>query len=113
VLTTHSSIYAAGTVIAQDPAPYKEANGAKQVTLLLSTGNRDDANLMPDFVGRNVGEIIEEIIERTRRGSFPEARFQYVEHVSADAGTVVAQTPPPEAKVEEDHQVVLYISKGQ
>ena len=113
VLLAHNPLYAAGKVIAQDPAPYKEAGDIKHVSILLSLGNSDRADLMPDYIGKNVADVIHDVIERTRRGSFPQSRIQHVEHGRALRGTVVRQTPAPGTKIAKSHRIALYESKGQ
>lgn len=113
VLTTHSSIYAAGKVIAQNPAPYEQADGIRQVTVLLSMGNNNADELMPDYVGQSIGDIINDVIERARRGSLPATRIRYVEHGAAKEGTVVGQSPAAQTKFDENHRVTLYVSKAR
>ena len=106
VLTTRSSLYEPGKVIAQDPSPYDELGEDKQITILLSMGVRNSANLIPDFVGRKISEVIGEIIERSRQGSFPKSRIRYVEHGGAQRGTVVAQAPAPGTEINPNHEIV-------
>jgi hypothetical protein len=113
VLTTHSQLVAAGKVIAQDPPPYAEMGKDKRVTILLSTGAKNSANLIPDFVGRKIARVIDEIIERSRHGSFPKSRIRYIEHGGAQRGIVVAQTPAPRTEINQAHRIELFVSKGQ
>jgi serine/threonine-protein kinase len=108
VVRVYSDVYGTDTVIAQNPPAYQEVGDAIEVSVLLSRGYRGAAYVMPDFIGRELSEIL----DRVRRGSLRIGSIRYVDYPGVRKGVVVRQTPGPGTKVHSRDRVVLYVSKG-
>ncbi len=101
--------YDAGSVVEQDPEGDTYVDPGSEVTLVLSTGACDFA--MPDVTGKlrrvAVDELVAAGIKRKNVLIAPEKC-----DTDDDAGTVVEQTPLPEASVGKDDTVTLCVADG-
>lgn len=101
--------YDAGSVVDQDPQGDSYVDPGSEVTLVLSSGPCDFA--MPDVTGKlervAVDELVAAGIKRKNIAIAPEEC-----DTDDDAGTVVEQTPQPEASVGKDDSVTLCVSDG-
>ncbi|MDZ5619323.1 Stk1 family PASTA domain-containing Ser/Thr kinase [Nocardioides sp. HM23] len=101
--------YDAGQVVDQDPPGDEYVAPGSEVTLVLSSGPCDFA--MPDVTGKLQRIAIEELvaagIKRKNILTAPERC-----DTDEPAGTVVEQTPEPQASVGRDDSVTLCVSDG-
>ncbi len=112
IIEVHHPGYEANRIIAQDPPPYTYAKGEDRVQVLLSLGPRDIATIMPDFIGREIDDVLPTIIARARDGTMSNARIHYVEQVGLPRGRVVGQSPKAGENIDKEAEISLYVSKG-
>jgi serine/threonine-protein kinase len=108
VVEIHSEVYAADTVIAQSPSAYEDVAETTEVAVLLSRGYLDDAYVMPDFIGRDYVEILDQI----SRGQIKISQVRLVDYPGVPKNVVVRQVPAPGVKVFKRDRIVLFLSKG-
>jgi beta-lactam-binding protein with PASTA domain len=112
IVKAHNPVYAADTIIAQNPPPYFDAANGNELQVLLSQGPSDRTKVMPDFIGRQIGEVLPAIIERARDGNMSNTRIHYVEQVGFPRGRVVGQSPKAGERIDTEVEISLYVSKG-
>ncbi len=105
----HSPTYAPDTVVAQSPQAYEEAGDDTEVSVLLSRGYLDDAFVMPDFIGHDYTELLDELGGSALRVS----EIRMVDYPGVDKNVVVRQTPASGTKVYKRDRIILYLSKGR
>lgn len=108
VVEIHSDVYAPDTVVAQSPQAYEEVGDTSEVSLLLSRGYLDDAYVMPDLIGRDYVDLLDEL----GRGALKVSQVRLVEYPGVRKNVVVRQTPLPGTKVYKRDRIILYLSKG-
>jgi serine/threonine-protein kinase len=108
VVEIHSEVYAPDTVVAQSPQAYEDVAETTEVAVLLSRGYLDDAYVMPDFIGRNYVEIVDQIA----RGQVRISQVKQVDYPGIPKNVVVRQIPAPGVKVFKRDQIILFVSKG-
>jgi serine/threonine-protein kinase len=108
VVEIHSEVYAPDTVVAQSPQAYEDVAETTEVAVLLSRGYLDDAYVMPDFIGRNYVEILDQI----SRGQVKISQVRLVDYPGVPKNVVVRQLPAPGVKVFKRDRIVLFLSKG-
>jgi eukaryotic-like serine/threonine-protein kinase len=101
--------YNAGQVVDQEPAAEEYVAPGSEVTLVLSSGPCDFA--MPDVTGDlqriAIATLVDAGIKRGNISTSPEKC-----DTDEPAGTVVEQTPEPQASVGRDDSVMLCVSDG-
>ncbi len=108
VVEIHSEVYAPDTVVAQSPSAYEDVAETSEVAVLLSRGYLDSAYVMPDFIGRNYVEILDQI----SRGQVKISQVRLVPYPGVPKNVVVRQVPAPGVKVFKRDRIVLFLSKG-
>jgi beta-lactam-binding protein with PASTA domain len=108
VVEIHSEVYAPDTIVAQSPQAYEDVADATAVSVLLSRGYLDNAYVMPDFIGQNYVEIVDDV----SRGAVKISELRQVDYPGVPKNVVVRQSPAPGAKVFKRDRIVLYVSKG-
>jgi len=108
VSVVSSRLYSPDTIIAQDPPPYTAVGEPAQVAVLVSRGYTGPAYVMPDFIGREIAEVL----DRIRAASLTVSSIRYQEYPGLAQGLVVRQTPSPGTKIYSRDRIVLYVSKG-
>ena len=108
VVEIHSEVYAPDTVVAQAPSAYEDAAETTEVAVLLSRGYLDNAYVMPDFIGRNYVEILDQI----SRGQVKISQVRLVDYPGVPKNVVVRQVPAPGVKVFKRDRIVLFLSRG-
>jgi beta-lactam-binding protein with PASTA domain len=108
VVEIHSEVYAPDTVVAQSPSPYEDVANAAEVAVLLSRGYLDNAYVMPDFIGRDYVEILDQI----SRGQVKVSQVRLVDYPGVPKNVVVRQVPAPGLKVFKRDRIILFLSKG-
>ena len=101
--------YDAGQVVDQEPAAEEYVSPGSEVTLVLSSGPCDFA--MPDVTGKLQRVAVEELVAAgIRRANIMVGPEKC--DTDESAGTVVEQTPEPQASVGRDDTVTLCVSDG-
>jgi beta-lactam-binding protein with PASTA domain len=108
VAEVNSKVYSPDTIIAQDPPPYTAVGESAEVAVLVSRGYSGSAYVMPDFIGREISEVL----DRIRSASLTVNSIRYQEYPGLAKGLVVRQTPVAGSKVYPRDRIVLYVSKG-
>jgi beta-lactam-binding protein with PASTA domain len=108
VVEIHSEVYAPDTVVAQSPSPYEDVANATEVAVLLSRGYVDNAYVMPDFIGRDYVEILDQV----SRGQVKVSMVRLVDYPGVPKNVVVRQVPAPGVKVFKRDRIILFLSKG-
>ena len=88
-----------GSVLATDPPAESVLPNAAKVALLVSSGPGVEEYVMPDLVGREIGGVRRQLEALGVRVLLPPS--------AADIGPIVAQDPPPGARVTRDVVVTL------
>jgi serine/threonine-protein kinase len=101
----HSSV-PRGAVISQDPPAGSSRAEGSRVDLLVSLGPEPQAYVLPSFRGESVREV-EEFL---RRHSLELGEKTELLDRSAPPLTVLDQSPPPGARIEEGERVDLVVS---
>ncbi|HSF15579.1 MAG TPA: PASTA domain-containing protein [Vicinamibacteria bacterium] len=108
VVEIHSDVYAPDTVVAQSPQAYEEVANTSEVSLLISRGYVDEAFVMPDLIGRDYVDLLDEL----GRGSLKVSQVKLVDYPGVRKNVVVRQTPLPGTKVFKRDRIILYLSNG-
>jgi beta-lactam-binding protein with PASTA domain len=108
IVEIHSEVYAPDTVVAQSPSAYEDVAETTEVAVLLSRGYIDNAYVMPDFIGRDYVEILDQI----SRGQVKISQVRLVDYPGVPKNVVVRQVPAPGVKVFKRDRIVLFLSKG-
>lgn len=107
-VVVHSEAYAPDSIIAQSPPAYEESGETTEISVLLSRGYVAKAYVMPDFIGREISEVL----DRVRGGSLRISKIRYVDYAGVPRNTVVRQTPKAGTKVYNRDRIVLFVSKS-
>lgn len=108
IVEIHSDVYAPETVVAQSPQAYEEVGDETVVSVLLSRGYLDDAFVMPDFIGHDYVDMLQQL----SRGPLKVSQVRNVDYPGVPKNVVVRQTPPAGTKVYRRDRIILYLSKG-
>ncbi|MGH9462233.1 MAG: PASTA domain-containing protein, partial [Vicinamibacteria bacterium] len=109
VTRVHDPRYAEGTVLSQDPPAFSRGEATDQVSVVVSRGpSPEDPNVMPNFVGRNVTEVVDWLQKR----QLPTTSIHHVAQSIAPEHMVVTQSPRAGDRLDEDAEVVFYVSRG-
>jgi hypothetical protein len=109
VTRVHDRRYPEGTVISQDPPAFGTGDAADHVSVVASLGpSPDDPSVMPNFVGRNVAEVVDWLQKR----QLPTTSIHHMAHVIAPEDMVVTQSPRAGDRLDEDVEIAFYVSKG-
>ncbi len=98
-----SKTVAADHVIAQSPLPGQTLPKGNAVNMIVSSGKRKVAYVMPDLRG---GTLVQ-TQELLKKWGLKLGDMRYTEQITGKPGTVVAQSPPPGARIEEGAPVAL------
>ena len=88
-----------GLVVATDPPAESVLPHGTPVALLLSSGLAEDAFVMPDLVGREIGRARRQLEAQGFKVLSPPA--------GATTGPIVAQDPPPGSRLTRDMSITL------
>lgn len=108
IVEIHSEIYAPDTVVAQSPQAYEDVSDVTEVSVLLSRGYLDQAYVMPDFIGRNYVDIVDEL----SRGAVKISELRQVDYPGVAKNVVVRQLPAAGSKVMKRDRIILFVSRG-
>jgi len=103
----HTSLFPAGRILAQQPAPLSEVPRTTAVGLLVSQGEREQKFLMPDLFYKKAAAVV----ERLKRMDFQVSNIRYVSYPGWEPGIVVNQVPPPGFRIQRRNLISLEVSK--
>ncbi len=93
-------------VVAQDPPPTTTEVRTPTVNFLVSLGEAPHALLCPNFVGKPLGEIRRAV----EKAGFKVGQVTLIPTTGSSKGTILAQSPPPGAKIEPDTAFSFQVS---
>jgi beta-lactam-binding protein with PASTA domain len=104
----HTSRYAAGRIMAQEPAPgVQKIKRTTPINFLVSQGESEPRYLMPDLIGRKAGPSL----PRLRELGFRIADVRYAYYPGLDAGFIIKQSPPPGFGISKRSLIALEVSR--
>ncbi|MGB7295143.1 MAG: PASTA domain-containing protein [Candidatus Aminicenantales bacterium] len=108
VSQVHTPRYAAGRIIAQEPAPGEQkVKRATPIHFLVSQGDIEPRYVMPDFIGRKSGPAI----ARLQELGFKVADVRYSYYAGLDSGIIIKQFPPHGYGVAKRSLISLEVSR--
>ncbi len=103
----HTSKYAAGKILAQNPLDSQEVARNTPVSLLVSQGEREQRYLMLDLIGKRADRVIAKLRELNFR--VEDARPTY--YPGLDPGIIIKQFPPHGFMIQKNYPITLEVSK--
>jgi serine/threonine-protein kinase len=104
----HTSRYAAGRIIAQEPPPGgPEVKRTTPLNFLVSQGEIEPRYLMPDLIERNASATI----DRLRRLGFKVANVRYSYYPGWEPGVIIGQVPPQGSAIAKRSLIALEVSR--
>lgn len=103
----HTSKYAAGKIITQQPQASEEIGRNSRVSLLISQGQREKRYLMPDLIGKQANKVIIKLKDMEFR--VEDLRYSY--YPGLESGIVIKQFPPQGFRIQKRNLITLEISK--
>jgi len=103
----HTSQYAAGKVIAQQPTSSTEVGRNSAINLLISQGEREKKYLMPDLIGKRY----EYVKARLEALEFRVGVVRYSYYPGLEPGIIIKQLPPHGYRVQKRNLITLEVSK--
>jgi len=103
----HTSRYAAGRVMAQQPPASSEADRNSAIGLLVSQGEEEKAFLMPDLIAKKADRVL----ARLKELDFRVADIHYSYYPGLEPGIIIKQFPPSGYRVQKRNQITLEVSK--
>ncbi|MEW5902462.1 MAG: PASTA domain-containing protein, partial [Acidobacteriota bacterium] len=104
----HTPRYAAGRIIAQEPAP--SGGKVKKMTslnFLVSQGEVEPKYLMPDLIGKNAGTAL----SRLKKSGFRVGDVRYSYYPGLEAGVIIKQFPPHGYGIARRNLITLEVSR--
>ena len=103
----HTSQYAAGKIIAQNPLVTEEIGSNSPVSLLISQGDREKKYLMPDLIGKRA----ETVLAKLKELDFRVEDVRYTYYPGLDSGVTIKQFPPQGYLIQKNYPITLEVSK--
>jgi serine/threonine-protein kinase len=104
----HTSQYAAGRIIAQEPSPSpQKVKRSTPINLLVSQGEVEPKYLMPDLIGKKAGPTIAKLKEL----GFQVADIRYSYYPGLDPGIIIKQFPPNGYGIAKRNLIALEVSR--
>jgi serine/threonine-protein kinase len=104
----HTARYAAGRIIAQEPAPGgQKIKRTTPLNFLVSQGEIEPRYLMPDLIGRKAGSLL----PRLRGLGFKVGDVRYAYYPGLDAGFIIKQSPPHGFGISKRSLIALEVSR--
>ena len=103
----HTSKYAAGKIMAQQPSPSEVVARNSPVNLLVSQGQREKKYLMPDLIGKQA----EAVIAKLKAMNFKIEDIRYVYYPGLESGIIIKQFPPQGFRIQKRNLITLEVSK--
>jgi eukaryotic-like serine/threonine-protein kinase len=104
----HTSQYAAGRIIAQEPAPGEQRiKRSTPLNFLVSQGEIEPRYLMPDLIGRPAPPCL----SRLKEMGFKVADVRYSYYPGLDSGVIIKQFPPHGYGIAKRSLITLEVSR--
>lgn len=103
----HTPQYAAGKIISHNPPQDDEVAKDSQISLLVSQGERESKFIMPDLIGKNADQVIEQL----KALDFRVARLRYEQYSGIREGIIIGQFPPQGFPVQKRNLISFVVSK--
>jgi serine/threonine-protein kinase len=104
----HTSRYAAGRIIAQEPPPGgPKIKRTTPLNFLVSQGEIEPRYVMPDLIERNASATI----QRLRELGFNVANVRYSYYQGWEPGTIIGQVPPQGSAIAKRSLIALEVSR--
>lgn len=104
----HTGRYAAGRIIAQEPAPGgQKIKRTAPLNFLVSQGEIEPKYLMPDLIGRKAGPSL----PRLRELGFKVSDVRYAYYPGLEAGVIIKQFPPQGFGISKRGLISLEVSR--
>jgi len=103
----HSAKYAAGRIIAQDPAPEVTVSRNSAVDVLISQGAWESGYIMPDLLDKDANAVLRQL----RSLGFKVAEIHPSFYPGFGPGIIIRQFPTQGSKIRQRHQIALEVSK--
>ena len=107
VSQVHTSLYAAGKIIAQNPLATEEVGRNSPVSLLISQGERGKKYLMPDLIGKRS----ETVLVKLKELDFRVEDVRYTYYPGLESGITIKQFPPQGFLIQKNYPITLEVSK--
>jgi serine/threonine-protein kinase len=107
VAQVHTSQYAAGKIIAQQPQAFEEIGRNTPLSFLVSQGEREKRYLMPDLIGKRASRVIAQLKERDFR--LGDLRYSY--YPGLESGIIIKQFPPQGFRIQKRNLITMEVSK--
>ena len=103
----HTTKYAAGRVMSQDPRASTEADRNTPISLLVSQGEKENEYVMPDLIAKKAARVL----DRLKELEFKVADIHYSYYPGLEPGIIIKQFPPSGYRVQKRNQITLEVSK--
>jgi beta-lactam-binding protein with PASTA domain len=103
----HTSVYAAGKIIAQYPSENEEVARGSQISFLVSQGEREKKFLMPDLIGKRSSVVIKKL----KQMEFNIGHIRYSYYPGLDSGIIINQYPEPGSRIQKRNLITMEVSK--
>lgn len=103
----HTSEYAAGMIISQNPLDNEEAAQGSRISFLVSQGEREKKFLMPDLIGKRASVVIEKLKEF----EFNIGHIRYSYYPGLESGIIINQYPEPGSRIQRRNLITMEVSK--
>lgn len=103
----HTAQYAAGRIIAQDPAPSSKIKRTTPIHFLVSQGEGEPKYLMPDLIGKRAAATVRQLSQL----GFRVADIRYAYYPGREAGIIIKQFPAQGYSVAKRSLISLEVSR--
>ena len=107
IAQVHTSRYAAGKIIAQQPQAFEEIGRDTPISFLVSQGEREKRYLMPDLIGKNASWVIAQL----REMDFRVGDLRYSYYPGLESGIIIKQFPPQGFRIQKRNLITMEVSK--
>lgn len=107
IAQVHSSRYAAGKIIAQQPQAFEEIGRNTPISFLVSQGEREKRYLMPDLIGKRASHVIAQL----KAMDFRVGDVRYSYYPGLEAGIIIKQFPPQGFRIQKRNLITMEVSK--
>jgi serine/threonine-protein kinase len=103
----HTSAYAAGRIISQNPLDNQEVARGSRISFLVSQGERERKFLMPDLIGKRASVATDKLKEL----EFNIGHIRYSYYPGLESGIIINQYPEPGSRIQRRNLITMEVSK--
>jgi len=103
----HTSAYAAGKIISQNPSDNEEVARGSRLSFLVSQRERERKFLMPDLIGKRASVVTEKLKEL----EFNIGHIRYSYYPGLESGIIINQYPEPGSRIQRRNLITMEVSK--